>query len=217
METETWNAIRKVKVRSNPLYEESKHQDRCCYLHRRDINPSLQRSEIPRSNLRSRFEIPCAHKPSSQERHSIWAGNRKHRKGQVGRTTPVFTTTLHLSHRSSDGLCCGNLAPPRRYEIPHDSATGQVLNCATSNYENDAGMLPHHIDRCTRERNDPPSTTPSPPRKDSQIRYPNAHAPPATPPASMDPTSPGPEMADATLPNKPRKHCQTFPRMHARP
>jgi ribonuclease HI len=33
----------------------------------------------------------------------------------------------------------------------------------------------------------------------------------------MDPTSPQPEMADATLPNEARKHRQTLPRIHARP
>jgi len=46
METETWSAIRKVKVYSNPLYEESKHQDRRCYLHRIEGTPIPPSKEV---------------------------------------------------------------------------------------------------------------------------------------------------------------------------
>jgi hypothetical protein len=76
--------------------------------------------------------------------------------------------------------------------------------------------LPHHIDQCIRERNDLLPTTSSPPRKGSQVCNPNAHPPPEISPASMDPTSPRPEMSDIILSDEPRKHHQTFPRIHAR-
>ena len=56
--------------------------------------PPLQRRKIPWSNLRSRSKIPCTHKPSSQERHSIRASNWKHRKGNMGSAIPLFTTSL---------------------------------------------------------------------------------------------------------------------------
>jgi hypothetical protein len=87
------------------------------------IAPTAEARYLHRSDIRPSIEIQNSHKPGGKERHPIWASNRTNSESNVGFRIQVPKKTFHGSHRTSNGLCSSNMAPPGRQVCPHNPAT----------------------------------------------------------------------------------------------
>jgi hypothetical protein len=129
----------------------------------------------------------------------------------LGRPIQIPSSSVHVGHGTTHGLCRHYLASTQRQDSPLNPTTEEAIVRPETHHESNYGMLPNHIDSRTGKRDVPPTPKAPTPRKDPENHYPNANTPARTPPAQMDPRLPPKPLSNLPFPSNLENIAKQFP------